>query len=100
MLRLAILATFLVVASCATIDYHRALAFACDSYTSSLLVLAERRVEGKLTPPQVRAVNAARVIVNPICETGVPVVDARVALDRIANHVAKLRAIKEGQKAI
>lgn len=69
-------------------------ALACDSYASTLTVLAKRRAAGKLSPKQVRKVNSVRVIANKPCLPGAaPPSDANL-VRQLADGVADLIDIK------
>ncbi len=101
MKRVLIPLLFFVLVGCATtsptVNYIKALALACDSYASTLVVLAARRAAGSLTAPEIRTVSSVRLIVEPICTSGDTVVDPRAALNRMSLEANKLLSIKRSR---
>ena len=97
MKKLAIPLLALVLAGCTgnpKVDWIITLANTCEAYGSALKVLSIRRDAGKLTPPQVRSVNRARKLVNPICKPGSIVASPRDAFLSINGSVGELVAMK------
>ena len=88
---------FLLLVGCATTttDWIKTLAISCEAYASSLTVLAARRDAERLSPSQIRTVNAARAIVNPICKDDAVVPNPREAFFSITDSVGKLVAMKK-----
>ncbi|MBX3516532.1 MAG: hypothetical protein KF815_06270 [Rhodospirillales bacterium] len=79
------------VAACTTVSPRIELLQTCDRYASTLTALAAAKAHGRLSVPQVDAVDTVRLGLNPICESP-PVVDESVA--------AVLPQVKEGVRQL
>ncbi len=75
-------------------DFTARLAVACDSYASTLKVLAVKRDRRELTPKEIRTVNDIRGVVNPVCLPGSNVPDVRAAFLKISDGIAILIKMK------
>jgi len=87
----------LAVVGCTTnpeVNWVTRLAVACDSYAASLQILAGKRALGNLSPATVRAVNAAVVIVGPVCKPGAVITNHQQALVQISAAVHRLVLLK------
>lgn len=78
-------------AGCTTVSPRIELVQTCDRYASALTALAAAKAHGRLSAPQIEAVDTVRSGLNPICETP-PVVDASIA--------AVLPQVKEGVRQL
>ncbi len=92
----------LILTGCAgtpTTNWIKTLAVACDSYGTSLTVLAAQRDAGKLSAPTVRAVNDIRLLVGPVCKPGATVPNPREAFFAITDQVHQLTVLKSSSES-
>ncbi|MCP4900063.1 MAG: hypothetical protein GY906_24095 [bacterium] len=74
----------LALTACESIPKEVQLIQACQNYSRVLATLAGFKAEGRLTAPQIEAVEGVRTFANPICENG-EYVTIDLALDTIEN---------------
>lgn len=84
----------LFLGSCGTVQ---TLAGACDVASATLLTANDLRQQGKLKPTDISRINVAVQIINPICASPYPPVDASaviVVVSKEAAVVASLIGVK------
>ena len=89
----ALLLVVLLTVGCAPHQPLVAVGVACDSYASSLRVVAGMNERGRLSPSQVRAVDQVVAMVSPICSN--PSSPTAVeALDKVEEGVKALLRVR------
>ena len=83
-----------LLAGCATgLTASDKLRLACEGYASSLIVLADLRMAGRLTPANVAAVDKARAVATPLC-TGSGAATPEVSLAAVEAALIELRKVQ------
>lgn len=93
---LAILAACTTAATDPAVQAVQRVSIACDSYSSSLNVLAVLKAQDKLTEAQTASVNDIVEVVAPICENPSAPVDDLLLLSTLENNIVKLILLREG----
>ena len=83
-----------LLAGCATgLTASDKLRLACEGYASTLVVLADLRLAGRLTPANVAAVDKARAIATPLC-TGSGAVNPEASLAAVEAALVEMRRVQ------
>ena len=83
-----------LLAGCATgLTASDKLRLACEGYASSLIVLADLRMAGRLTPANIAAVDKARSVATPLC-TGSGAATPEVSLAAVEAALIELRKVQ------
>jgi len=94
-LKTFVIALPLLIASCASLTVDQEMAIACRGYASTLTILATYK--DKMTQEQIKTVDEARAIINPICQTAASgeVYDLRSSLDTVRAELSKMLIVEK-----
>ena len=83
-----------LLAGCATgLTASDKLRLACEGYASSLIVLADLRMAGRLTTANIAAVDKARGVATPLC-TGSGAATPEISLAAIEAALIEMRKVQ------
>lgn len=88
-----VLAVALLLAGCAGLTASDKLRLTCEGYASSLVVLADLRMAGRLTPANIATVDRARGVATPLCAGAAPA-NADTALAAVEAALVEMRKVQ------